>query len=489
MSRSENLNSIAVSLSRFTSEVEIHNASSEYDINIHSEDILIPILNIIYDINLVNANRISKNFPAIDLVDTENKVGFQITSIDSSTKVNGTIEKFISNNLHERIDLLYIYILKSEKIKSKIRPDLLDHDFLIQDSVLNNSTLYEKIKGLNVDKIAKISSLLKKEFSESKITVRTTIKKVSEDDQEELVFPNLLPIEIPSLVRRYAISISEKEMLSSLGWKRKNRGDVTLRRLITQYIKKKNDIIFFSGDWIDFEGNILTFQELNEDSYLADVVDLASCESLEPIDEYDRNSWSIIHLLKLSLNSRLHDIDLEYAHEENVIRFKAQKSIREKKISWKLEAKSQPRTVIKEIMSKDKDNPHIVCFRHLAIKYSFYLIDKVFYMVILPTYSFTSDGKRKSRFSQFYMSGIKKLETNQVLYYHLRFWEHYLQKINQSVGNLIEDNDWPYPLNFKDLEGMKVRPAINDSLWNSKGNNSKKTISKTTNQISFFDEN
>ena len=283
MSRIEDLNSISTSLARFTSEVEIHNASGEYDINIHSEDIVIPILNIVYDLNLVNANRISKNFPAIDLVDTENKVGFQITSTDSNTKINDTIKKFITHNLFERINLLYIYILKSGKIESRIKTDFKDNDFLVPNSVFNHTGLYERIKELNPTKISKIAQLLKREFSDTKIAVRTATKKSETVSHEELVFPNLIELEIPTVVRRYPISRTEQEMIETLGWKRKSRGDITLRRLIQLYIKKRNDLEYFSGDWIDFEGNILTFQDLDEDSYLSDIVDLGSCENLNPI--------------------------------------------------------------------------------------------------------------------------------------------------------------------------------------------------------------
>ena len=111
MTRKELLSQIVKFLGRFSSEVEIHNNSSEYDINIISEDLLVPLLNLIFDFNLINANRISKNFPAIDLIDTENRVAFQITSTDSTTKLNSTLEKFKKHELEKNIDLLYILSL------------------------------------------------------------------------------------------------------------------------------------------------------------------------------------------------------------------------------------------------------------------------------------------------------------------------------------------------------------------------------------------
>ena len=41
-------------LSRFTEQVKILNSNGEFSINIHAENILINILNIIYDCNLKN---------------------------------------------------------------------------------------------------------------------------------------------------------------------------------------------------------------------------------------------------------------------------------------------------------------------------------------------------------------------------------------------------------------------------------------------------
>lgn len=79
MNRTQSINSITQSLSRFRSEVEILNSSSLYDINLHSENILIPLLNELFQLNLENANKTKKNYPGIDLIDVENRVAFQVT--------------------------------------------------------------------------------------------------------------------------------------------------------------------------------------------------------------------------------------------------------------------------------------------------------------------------------------------------------------------------------------------------------------------------
>ena len=72
MNRKDYIDKIAKYLARFVEEVKSYNDMSLYDYNIHAENALIPILNAVFDLKLVNANSIKKkNFPSIDLIDDE----------------------------------------------------------------------------------------------------------------------------------------------------------------------------------------------------------------------------------------------------------------------------------------------------------------------------------------------------------------------------------------------------------------------------------
>ncbi len=63
-------------LSYIQSKVQNDTKQNLYDINKTVEDIFMHILNDVYNLELVNANDIKINFPAIDLIDTKNKIGF-----------------------------------------------------------------------------------------------------------------------------------------------------------------------------------------------------------------------------------------------------------------------------------------------------------------------------------------------------------------------------------------------------------------------------
>lgn len=76
------------------SKIEIDNEIGHFDINKIVEDIYLPLLNDVYGWSLKNANLLKENFPAIDLIDDENKILIQVTSQTDTSKVRGTIDKF-----------------------------------------------------------------------------------------------------------------------------------------------------------------------------------------------------------------------------------------------------------------------------------------------------------------------------------------------------------------------------------------------------------
>lgn len=60
MNKKKKIDRIAELFARFRAEVENLNSLSLYDINIHAENVIIPILNKVYGLNLVNANFFEK---------------------------------------------------------------------------------------------------------------------------------------------------------------------------------------------------------------------------------------------------------------------------------------------------------------------------------------------------------------------------------------------------------------------------------------------
>ena len=64
----------------YAKSIEIDNRSGYQDANKDAENTFCFILNIIYDYQLENLNKIKNNFPGIDLGDDKNRISVQVTS-------------------------------------------------------------------------------------------------------------------------------------------------------------------------------------------------------------------------------------------------------------------------------------------------------------------------------------------------------------------------------------------------------------------------
>ena len=172
MNNQENLNRITTLLSRFSKEVYIQNKNGEYGINIHAENVLIPVLNIIWGCKLENINYIyGKNVPGIDLLDKVKGVAVQVTSEDTIDKIVETLNKANSNYYQCNINQLYIVLLKTQKIKHsspKINNAIGNLDFSLDKNVIDFSTLYKLICEKNdLSSIIEIRNLLEAQFSDN----------------------------------------------------------------------------------------------------------------------------------------------------------------------------------------------------------------------------------------------------------------------------------------------------------------------------------
>lgn len=173
MNRQETLFRISQLLSRFTEQVKILNSNGEFSINIHAENILINILNTIYDCNLKNVNyEENKIYPSIDLRDYNKRIAIQVTSTFSLDKIKHTLSGFISNELYKEFDTLYIYIIteKQKKYKQSSIDEIIgDQIKFTTECIIDKTDLYKILNAQNNDqKIINICKLLETQFADNK---------------------------------------------------------------------------------------------------------------------------------------------------------------------------------------------------------------------------------------------------------------------------------------------------------------------------------
>lgn len=80
-------------LAYLSSEVRLSGSMNLHDSNVLLEDVFKEILNITYGLELQNANLIKQNIKAIDLIDCSSKTIIQVSSDNSKTKVQTSLDK------------------------------------------------------------------------------------------------------------------------------------------------------------------------------------------------------------------------------------------------------------------------------------------------------------------------------------------------------------------------------------------------------------
>lgn len=157
------IKTISTEFAKWQVEIENLNSLNLYDANLFSENSICDILNSIFDYELKNINSISKNHPAIDLVDYKNKIAVQVTSTKSSLKIQSTIDKFFGNNFEEKFDELLIVILgKKQKNYSNIKV-VKEYNFDETKHILDFKDLLRIINILPTNRIENIAKLLEQE--------------------------------------------------------------------------------------------------------------------------------------------------------------------------------------------------------------------------------------------------------------------------------------------------------------------------------------
>ncbi|WP_266204147.1 SMEK domain-containing protein [Pontibacter kalidii] len=478
MNRNILLTSIQQSLARFKAEIEIATANSEYNLHLHSENVLIPLLNEVFDVNLLNGNYEEKNLSAVDLVDYKNRIAFQVTSTSSITKIKNTIQQFIKDKRYEQFDMLYFFILteKQNSYNSDSIDTLINSHFSFDadEHIIDNISFYKRIQKINnVEKIRRIEKSLSSEFTDEKIDQRKEqlqyfdIQKL----QSEKVYFNFLELSIPSTIYYSDLDIDTKLLKAritnrrkkGLGRKSRHISDRDLvKEAINSYDKDGNK---YCQDWIVSENKLFTFRNLGDDTEILSKLVTNQVEEIDSNEFYELNEdykKRFVSLLNFSLRERFAEKKFEWVEKEELYRYKAGKLAKSVKIEWTKDKKKSERQVIYERWDKDKN--HIICFRHLAFTTSLRNFEGKWYLAIRPTWSFTSDGYKRSRFSEDYLTGIKRLEANKSVFSDFKFIGTHLSE-TKNENTLFSTLTTPYSLIIHSPVFAKFNPVINDEDW------------------------
>lgn len=163
MTRKSYLDNIAEKFSILGNKIEMLNANNLNDSSVVSEYFFRDLLNIIYDTNYVNLNDICDNYPGGDLLSLERKTIIQVTSDTSMHKIYDCLRK-TANTPYAAFHIKVLYNVNKTPSRRSRDIKIGEIIFNVKGDVIDYKSLIHCIKGLNVEKIKKISDFLNKEI-------------------------------------------------------------------------------------------------------------------------------------------------------------------------------------------------------------------------------------------------------------------------------------------------------------------------------------
>ncbi|MBU1364904.1 MAG: SMEK domain-containing protein [Gammaproteobacteria bacterium] len=124
------------------------------DINIHAEDFVGEVLNLLYDWNLINTNSVKANYPCIDLLDKNKYIGVQVTTEQGVKKVNKTYS-CCTNELVGTITQLYVFSL-IPKQNSYALKNIGGTISFSKNEILDFDDVLRKVKGSSDEKVIEV---------------------------------------------------------------------------------------------------------------------------------------------------------------------------------------------------------------------------------------------------------------------------------------------------------------------------------------------
>lgn len=166
MNRQNYFDYIERRLTWLSCRVTARGALNMYDINIHCENFYMHLLNLLFDWNLVNANTIQHNTPAIDLMYKEGNIIVQVSSTNTVAKIQNSLDKLGTE--YNGYNFKFVSIAKpAEKLREHKYnlPTGLNIVFNPTSDIFDIEIFLNRINSLSIEKMTPLYDFIKKELS------------------------------------------------------------------------------------------------------------------------------------------------------------------------------------------------------------------------------------------------------------------------------------------------------------------------------------
>ncbi|MBP8115583.1 MAG: DUF4062 domain-containing protein [Chitinophagaceae bacterium] len=231
--------------------------------------------------------------------------------------------------------------------------------------------------------------------------------------------------------------------------------------------------ISFAHDWIVWDGKIITFHNIQDDTVgLTKIIDKGTIE-LFACDEFYETSQDHIsqfkYLLKKCLESKLHKRKIKWFKEEKLFAFlPVRKDDSDKwltrSIEWKKTSKKATRKVV-DINDDLKNKDKVYNLKCLAFRTGFENFGNDWYIALKPEWIYLWNDLRVCPLAFKNIQWLKRNERNMHVFNHFNFILRYLQP-SQTESLFPEYRDYPF-LRLEKIEKFDFAPIVPDSIWNN----------------------
>lgn len=287
----------------------------------------------------------------------------------------------------------------------------------------------------------------------------------------ESVYSNLVKIVFPTHIYIADIDI-DKNAVKKYNKERKRRFfKPTSHDYAVSALFMKN--ISFPHDWIVWDGKLITFYNLQDDSIgLTEIIDRGTAEQFS-CDEFYSTSEDHLsqfkYLLKKCLETKLYKLKIKWIKDEKLFAFlPVQKDENDRwqsrSVEWTKSVKRATRKVV-EVKRNLKNKEEVFNMRCLSFRTGFENFDNEWYLSIKPEWVFLWSDLKPCHLAFKNIQWLKKTERNMHVFNHFNFVLRYLQP-SASESMFSEYKDYPF-LKIGNIERFDFAPVVPDSAWNN----------------------
>jgi hypothetical protein len=164
--RTDSLETIADALAWIKLSCEQRGWLKLFSDNVVAQHFFCRLLNVAFDLSLVEMDLIQANYPSIDLGDPTNRIAYQVTTERKGDKVQHTLDKFVEHELEKQYDALRILIVgdRQATYKTVVVPAALKFD--CERDILGIEELVRYIGTLDSGRLEKLQAVLSEELKE-----------------------------------------------------------------------------------------------------------------------------------------------------------------------------------------------------------------------------------------------------------------------------------------------------------------------------------